>query len=103
MASWPSTGKGSAGLKPPRNNATTLTEFECKRMAISSFSRSPSFTCFSAPDNLTASHSDNEGNAVWASNTAEPTGDSSVEVVVQDDGNVVLYKRTAIWCSETHK
>ncbi|KAJ4172202.1 hypothetical protein NW754_002390 [Fusarium falciforme] len=46
---------------------------------------------------------DNDGNAVWASDTAEPTGDSSVEVVVQDDGNVVLYKKTAIWCSETHK
>ncbi|KAK7428362.1 hypothetical protein QQZ08_005119 [Neonectria magnoliae] len=46
---------------------------------------------------------DNDGNAVWASDTAEPPRDSTIEVSVQDDGNEVFYKKTAIECSETHK
>ncbi|GAB0143230.1 hypothetical protein EsHS_00003754 [Epichloe bromicola] len=43
------------------------------------------------------------GNAVWTSDTAEPMGDSTIEVSVLDDGNVVLYKKTAIGCRETYK
>ncbi len=47
--------------------------------------------------------SDNSGKAVWHTNTASPTGDSTVICAVQNDGNVVLYKGTPIWSSKTSK
>lgn len=47
--------------------------------------------------------SDNSGNATWHTNTAAPTGDDTVICAVQNDGNVVLYKGTPIWASNTNK
>ncbi|KAK5988267.1 Mannose-specific lectin [Cladobotryum mycophilum] len=46
---------------------------------------------------------DNNGTAIWHTNTASPTGDSTVICAVQNDGNVVLYKGTPIWASSTNK
>ncbi|KAF7589880.1 hypothetical protein BBP40_003541 [Aspergillus hancockii] len=46
---------------------------------------------------------DNNGEAVWHTNTAVPTGDGTVICAVQNDGNAVLYKGTPIWSSHTHK
>jgi len=43
---------------------------------------------------------DNNGNSVWESNNDAP-GDSTVVCTVQNDGNVVLYKGTPIWASNT--
>lgn len=47
--------------------------------------------------------SDNSGKAVWQTNTASPTGDSTVVAAVQNDGNIVLYRGTSIWASKTNK
>ncbi|TGJ78179.1 hypothetical protein E0Z10_g10586 [Xylaria hypoxylon] len=46
---------------------------------------------------------DNDGKAIWHTNTASPTGNSTCIVAVQDDGNVVVYKGTPIWSSDTQK
>ncbi|KAH7149000.1 bulb-type lectin domain-containing protein [Dactylonectria estremocensis] len=46
---------------------------------------------------------DHSGNCVWHTNTASPTGNSTVICAVQNDGNVVLYKGTPIWSSNTYK
>ncbi|KAF7561107.1 hypothetical protein G7046_g3051 [Stylonectria norvegica] len=46
---------------------------------------------------------DNGGKAVWHTDTAGQTGDSTVICSVQNDGNVVLYKGTPIWSSNTYK
>ncbi|KAI1764638.1 bulb-type lectin domain-containing protein [Hypoxylon sp. FL1150] len=46
---------------------------------------------------------DHGGKPVWHTNTAHPTGDSTVIVAVQNDGNVVMYKGTPIWSSHTQK
>ncbi|KAF2971580.1 hypothetical protein GQX73_g2026 [Xylaria multiplex] len=46
---------------------------------------------------------DNAGKAVWHTNTASPTGNSTCIVAVQDDGNVVVYRGTPIWSSNTQK
>ncbi|KAI1502107.1 bulb-type lectin domain-containing protein [Biscogniauxia marginata] len=46
---------------------------------------------------------DHNGTAIWHTNTASPTGDSTVICAVQNDGNVVLYKGTPIWSSHTQK
>jgi hypothetical protein len=47
--------------------------------------------------------SDKNGNATWQTNTASPTGDNTVICAVQNDGNVVLYKGTQIWSTNTKK
>jgi hypothetical protein len=47
--------------------------------------------------------SDNTGKAVWQTNTASPTGDNTVICAVQNDGDVVLYKGTKIWATNTKK
>ncbi|KAI1262683.1 bulb-type lectin domain-containing protein [Xylariaceae sp. FL1019] len=44
-----------------------------------------------------------DGKPIWHTNTASPSGDSTTIVAVQNDGNVVLYKGTAIWSSHTQK
>jgi len=44
--------------------------------------------------------SDNSGNAVWHSNTAS---NSHMTLHVQNDGNVVLYKGSAVWDTKTSK
>ncbi|KXX80974.1 Mannose-specific lectin [Madurella mycetomatis] len=47
---------------------------------------------------------DNNGNAVWATNAGGgDVGDSTVICTVQDDGNVVLYRGTPIWASQTKR
>ncbi|KAE8350010.1 bulb-type lectin domain-containing protein [Aspergillus coremiiformis] len=46
---------------------------------------------------------DNNGTIVWQTNTPSPKGDSTVICTVQNDGNVVLYKGTPIWSSNTMK
>ncbi|KAH7011272.1 bulb-type lectin domain-containing protein [Ilyonectria destructans] len=46
---------------------------------------------------------DNSGKATWHTNTAAPKGDDTVICAVQNDGNVVLYKGTPIWSSNTNK
>ncbi|KAF3933235.1 hypothetical protein ABW19_dt0201970 [Dactylella cylindrospora] len=46
---------------------------------------------------------DDSGTPIWHTNTASPKGDSTVVVAVQNDGNVVLYKGTPIWSSNTYK
>ncbi|OGM47798.1 hypothetical protein ABOM_003303 [Aspergillus bombycis] len=44
----------------------------------------------------------NHGKLVWQTETAYPIGDHSVACVVQDDGNIVLYRgENAIWSSRT--
>jgi hypothetical protein len=48
-------------------------------------------------------HSDKSGKAVWHTNTASPTGDSTTTLHVQNDGNCVLYKGTSIWATNTAK
>lgn len=47
--------------------------------------------------------STNGGKPVWQTNTASPTGNSTCIVAVQNDGNVVIYKGTPIWTSNTQK
>ncbi|KAB8206020.1 bulb-type lectin domain-containing protein [Aspergillus parasiticus] len=42
-----------------------------------------------------------DGTAIWHTNTAAPSGDSTTICAVQNDGNVVLYKGTALWASNT--
>lgn len=44
-----------------------------------------------------------DGKAIWHTDTASPKGDNTVIAAVQNDGNVVLYKGTPIWSSNTHK
>ncbi|KAK6502515.1 hypothetical protein TWF506_003096 [Arthrobotrys conoides] len=46
---------------------------------------------------------DNNGEPIWHTDTAGSTGDSTVICAVQNDGNVVLYKGTPIWSSNTYK
>ncbi|OJJ42411.1 hypothetical protein ASPZODRAFT_147396 [Penicilliopsis zonata CBS 506.65] len=47
---------------------------------------------------------DHHQKPVWATNTGPGgPGDSTVICTVQNDGNVVLYKGTPIWSSNTHK
>ncbi|KAH9998553.1 bulb-type lectin domain-containing protein [Xylariaceae sp. FL0662B] len=46
---------------------------------------------------------DNNDKPVWHSDTAGSIGDSTVVCAVQNDGNVVLYKGTPIWASQTQK
>ncbi|KAF7557295.1 hypothetical protein G7Z17_g766 [Cylindrodendrum hubeiense] len=46
---------------------------------------------------------DTSGKATWHTNTAAPTGNSTVVCAVQNDGNVVLYRGTPIWSSNTVK
>ncbi|KAI1291423.1 bulb-type lectin domain-containing protein [Xylaria venustula] len=46
---------------------------------------------------------DKDGKATWHTNTAHPTGDSTCIVAVQNDGNVIVYKGTPIWSSNTQK
>jgi hypothetical protein len=46
---------------------------------------------------------DKSGNPTWATDTANPTGDSTCIVAVQNDGNVVIYKGTPIWATKTQK
>ncbi|EPS39173.1 hypothetical protein H072_7084 [Dactylellina haptotyla CBS 200.50] len=46
---------------------------------------------------------DNQGSPVWHTDTAGDKGDSTVICAVQNDGNVVLYKGTPIWSSNTYK
>ncbi|KAI1810216.1 bulb-type lectin domain-containing protein [Poronia punctata] len=46
---------------------------------------------------------DSNGTPTWATDTANPTGDSTCIVAVQNDGNVVVYKGTPIWASQTQK
>lgn len=46
---------------------------------------------------------DNNDTPIWHTDTARPTGDSTCIVAVQDDGNVVVYKGTPIWSSNTQK
>ncbi|KAF4982279.1 hypothetical protein FZEAL_2065 [Fusarium zealandicum] len=46
---------------------------------------------------------DNNSNATWQTDTAAGKGDSTVICAVQNDGNVILYKGTPIWSSETYK
>ncbi|KAF4467147.1 lectin [Fusarium albosuccineum] len=46
---------------------------------------------------------DKNGTAVWHTDTAGSKGDSTVICAVQNDGNVVLYKGTPIWSSDTYK
>ncbi|KAI5919644.1 bulb-type lectin domain-containing protein [Camillea tinctor] len=46
---------------------------------------------------------DTNGTPVWHTDTASPTGDSTVICAVQNDGNVVLYRGTPIWSSDTQK
>ncbi|KAI1825523.1 bulb-type lectin domain-containing protein [Xylaria intraflava] len=46
---------------------------------------------------------DKNGKPTWHTDTAKPTGDSTCIIAVQDDGNVVMYKGTAIWSSDTQK
>lgn len=48
-------------------------------------------------------YSDNNDTPIWHTDTARPTGDSTCIVAVQDDGNVVVYKGTPIWSSNTQK
>ncbi|KAI0466586.1 bulb-type lectin domain-containing protein [Xylaria cf. heliscus] len=45
---------------------------------------------------------DNSDKPIWHTNTVK-TGDSTCIVTVQNDGNVVVYKGTPIWSSETRK
>ncbi|KAI1326729.1 bulb-type lectin domain-containing protein [Xylariaceae sp. FL0255] len=45
----------------------------------------------------------NDGTAVWHTNTASPSGNDTCIVAVQNDGNVVIYKGTPIWSSNTKK
>ncbi|KAI0198205.1 bulb-type lectin domain-containing protein [Astrocystis sublimbata] len=46
---------------------------------------------------------DNSQTAIWHTDTADPAGDNTCIVAVQNDGNVVVYKGTAIWASNTMK
>lgn len=46
--------------------------------------------------------SDNKGKVVWNPKLDGPS-DSTVICAVQNDGNVVLYKGTPIWASNTGK
>ncbi|KAJ8110884.1 hypothetical protein ONZ43_g5757 [Nemania bipapillata] len=46
---------------------------------------------------------DKDNRVIWHTNTAGPTGDSTYIVSVQDDGNVIIYKGTPIWSSNTLK
>jgi hypothetical protein len=50
---------------------------------------------------LTRLRSDVKGNPVWATKT--DSSGSTVICAVQNDGNVVLYKGTPIWSSNTQK
>lgn len=45
--------------------------------------------------------STHDGTAIWHTNTAAPSGDSTTICAVQNDGNVVLYKGTPLWASNT--
>ncbi|KAF3912472.1 hypothetical protein ABW20_dc0104520 [Dactylellina cionopaga] len=53
--------------------------------------------------NLVMYDNSGKGQATWQTNTASPTGDHTVICAVQNDGNVVLYKGTQIWSSNTKK
>ncbi|KAE8369704.1 bulb-type lectin domain-containing protein [Aspergillus caelatus] len=44
---------------------------------------------------------DVNGTAIWHTNTAAPAGDSTTVCAVQNDGNIVLYKGTPLWASNT--
>ncbi|KAI8626392.1 bulb-type lectin domain-containing protein [Xylariaceae sp. FL1651] len=44
-----------------------------------------------------------DGKAIWHTDTAGGKGDSTCIVAVQNDGNVVIYKGTPIWSSDTQK
>ncbi|KAF3905055.1 hypothetical protein AA313_de0206790 [Arthrobotrys entomopaga] len=46
---------------------------------------------------------DDDGKCIWHTDTAGTTGDSTVIAAVQNDGNVVLYKGTPIWSSNSYK
>ncbi|KAI0395234.1 bulb-type lectin domain-containing protein [Xylariaceae sp. FL0594] len=46
---------------------------------------------------------DKAGKATWHTNTASPTGNSTCTLVVQNDGNLVVYKGTPIWASKSNK
>ncbi|KAI0407307.1 bulb-type lectin domain-containing protein [Xylaria palmicola] len=46
---------------------------------------------------------DKNDKPTWNTNTAGGMGDSTCIVAVQDDGNVVIYKGTPIWSSDTQK
>ncbi|KAI0877451.1 bulb-type lectin domain-containing protein [Hypoxylon argillaceum] len=46
---------------------------------------------------------DNDGTPIWHTDTASPKGNSTCIVAVQNDGNVVIYKGTPIWSSNTMK
>ncbi|KAI0427930.1 bulb-type lectin domain-containing protein [Xylaria sp. FL1042] len=46
---------------------------------------------------------DNDNKPIWHTNTAHPTGDGTTIIAVQNDGNVVMYKGTPVWSSNTQK
>ncbi|GAP88267.1 putative mannose-binding lectin [Rosellinia necatrix] len=46
---------------------------------------------------------DNNETPTWHTDTASGTGDSTCIIAVQNDGNVVMYKGTPIWSSNTQK
>ncbi|KAI1433297.1 hypothetical protein GGR50DRAFT_510271 [Xylaria sp. CBS 124048] len=48
-------------------------------------------------------YSDKNAKSTWHTNTANPTGDSTCIIAVQNDGNVVIYKGTPIWATTTVK
>ncbi|KOS22136.1 Mannose-specific lectin [Escovopsis weberi] len=44
---------------------------------------------------------DKSDKAIWHTDTAGSTGDSTVICVMQNDGNMVLYRGSPIWASNT--
>ncbi|KAI1170339.1 bulb-type lectin domain-containing protein [Nemania sp. FL0916] len=46
---------------------------------------------------------DHDGKPLWHTDTASPAGDGTCILAVQNDGNVVVYKGTPIWASNTQK
>ncbi|KAI1434045.1 bulb-type lectin domain-containing protein [Xylaria sp. CBS 124048] len=46
---------------------------------------------------------DTKGTATWHTNTATSQAGSTCIIAVQNDGNVVMYKGTPVWASNTQK
>ncbi|KAK4222573.1 Curculin-2 [Podospora fimiseda] len=46
---------------------------------------------------------DHNGKALWHTDTASPSGNTTTTLAVQNDGNVVLYNGTPIWAYKTGK